>query len=89
MATRLTVIVSQAASRDSAVADLEETLVGELLMSDGIDANLVGPLEHMQAESTDCLCISGYRGSVAVLSWLETEQLAEAWQRLGLGGQVR
>ncbi len=89
MAARLTVIVSQAASRDSVVADLEETLVGELLMSDGIDANLVGPLEHMLPESTDCLCISGYRGSVAVLSWLETQQLAAAWERLGLGGQVR
>lgn len=89
MAARLTVIVSQAASRDSTVSDLEETLVGELLMTDGMDANLIGPLDTMAADSTDCLCISGFRGSLAVLSWLDTAQLRTAWERLGLGGEVR
>lgn len=89
LASRLTVIVSQAASRDSTVSDLEETLVGELLMTDGMDANLIGPLDTMAADSTDCLCISGFRGSLAVLSWLDTDQLRTAWERLGLGGEVR
>lgn len=89
MAARLTVIVSQSAVRDSAVADLEETLVAELIMLHGLDANLVGALENMQPDSTDWLCVSGFRGSLAVVSWLSTEELSAAWQRLELGGQVR
>ncbi len=89
MAPRLTVIISQASVRDSAIAGLEEQVIAELLMSNGMDANLVGPLETMQADSTDWLCLSGFRGSLAVVSWLPTDQVASHWARLSLPGRVR
>ena len=89
MAPRLTVIISQSETRDVHRAELEEALVGEMLLADGIDANLVGPISTMRDDSTDRLCIGGFQGSVAVLSWLSTAELAEHWLRLDLGGQVR
>ncbi len=89
MAPRLNVIISQPATRDSHSTELEEKLIGELIMSQGLDANLVGPLEHIAPDSTDWLCLNGFRGSLALISWMETEQIAEHWSRLGLTGTVR
>ena len=58
-------------------------------MSAGLDATLIGPLEFIQADSTDHLCLSGFNHSVVVVSWLPTEQVREHFQRLALGGSVR
>ena len=64
MAARLTVIVSQSARREGRLVDIEETLVTELMMSPGMDATLVGPLENIRPDSTDYLCLNGDRKSV-------------------------
>lgn len=88
MAARLTVVVSQTANRSPAMTDLEETLVAELIMTPGMDATMVGPLERVQPEDTDFLCVSSFNYSFVLLSWLDTEVVSAHWQRLGLGGDV-
>ncbi len=88
LAARLTVVVTQTANRSPSITDLEETLVTELIMTPGMDATMVGPLERIQPEDTDFLCISSFNYSFVLLSWLDTEIVAAQWQRLGLGGDV-
>ncbi|MEZ6133501.1 MAG: hypothetical protein R3C53_01195 [Pirellulaceae bacterium] len=88
VAARLTVIVSQSATRNSSQADIEETLVAELMMTPGLDATLIGPIETIQADSTDFLCLSGFNHNFGFVSWLDEQQVIEHWQRLGLAGTV-
>lgn len=88
LAARLTVVVSQTANRSPSMTDLEETLVAELIMTPGMDATMVGPLERIQPEDTDFLCVSSFNYSFVLLSWLYTEVVAAHWERLGLGGDV-
>lgn len=88
LAARLTVVVSQTANRSPAMTDLEETLVAELIMTPGMDATMVGPIERIQPEDTDFLCVSSFNYSFVLLSWRDTEIVAAEWQRLGLGGDV-
>jgi hypothetical protein len=88
VAARLTVIVSQASQRDSRSVDLEETLVAELMMTPGLDATLIGPIESIQADSTDFLCLSTFNHNFGFISWLDEPTVAAHWQRLGLAGTV-
>lgn len=89
VAKRLTVIISQSSMRHSQAADVEERLLTELMMADGMDATLVGPLDSVQLDSTDYLCLSGFGSqTLAVVSSLSFEQVAQQWSRLQLGGQV-
>ncbi|MCA9126950.1 MAG: hypothetical protein KDB22_07690 [Planctomycetales bacterium] len=88
MAARLTVIISQSARGNNVASDLEESLIAQLLMSPGFDATLVGPLENLKADSTDCLCISGFNHNLALVTWLSLEQVASHFSRLGLERMV-
>jgi hypothetical protein len=84
----LTVIVSQSHRRDVSATELEEGLLAELMMAQGMDATLIGPLEHVTLDSTDFLCLASFQHSLVLVSWLETQQVAAQWQRLGLHGCV-
>ncbi len=88
MAPRLAVVVSQAPMRDARVADIEESIVAELIMVGGLDATLVGPLERILPDSTDLLCLSGFTQDIALLSWMSTEEAATHWNALKLAGTV-
>lgn len=88
MAARLTVVVSQSAMRDSHASDLEETLTAELMMTAGLDATMIGPLEHVKQEDTDYICLNSFNHSFALVSWLPSEHVREHWNRLGLEGEV-
>lgn len=88
MAARLTVVVSQSAMRDSHASDLEETLVAELMMTSGLDATMIGPLEHVHPDDTDFICLNSFNHSFALVSWLPREHVAEHWNRLALEGEV-
>lgn len=88
MVARLTVIVCQAGTYSGATSDLEESLVAELMMTNGMDATMVGPLERIDPSDTDYLCIHSFNHSLAILSWLSLEQVQEHWSRLGLQGQA-
>lgn len=88
MASRLTVIVSQTSVRDGRSVDLEETLVAELMMTPGLDATLIGPIETIQVDSTDFLCLSTFNHNFGFVSWLDEATVASHWNRLGLTGTV-
>ena len=88
MAARLTVVVSQSAMRDSHASDLEETLVAELMMTSGLDATMIGPLEHVTQEDTHFICPNSFNHSFALVSWLPRADVVEHWNRLGLEGEV-
>jgi hypothetical protein len=88
MAPRLAVVVSQAPMRDARVADIEESIVAELIMVGGLDATLVGPLERILRDSTDLLCLSGFTQDLALLSWMPTDDAARLWAGLQLTGTV-
>jgi hypothetical protein len=86
MAVRLPVIVSQAEARDRRSADIEESLVAELIMSGGLDATLVGPLRRIALDSTDLICLRGFSHDLALLSWMTIDEVELAWQALGMTG---
>jgi hypothetical protein len=88
VAPRLTVIVSQSATRDGRSVDTEETLVAELMMTPGLDATLIGALEKVSTDSTDFLCLSSFQHNFAFISWLDEATVAAQWERLGLAGTV-
>lgn len=88
MAPRLAVVVSQAPMRDARTADIEESIVAELIMVGGLDATLVGPLERIQSDSTDRLCLEGFTQDLALLSWMSVDEAAKCWSVLGLAGTV-
>lgn len=88
MSARLTVIICQSTVRAGLAADLEETLVAELMMAPGFDATMIGPLEAVEPGGTDLLCLSSFNHSLALLTWLPSEEAQRHWSRLGLEGQV-
>lgn len=89
LAARLTVVVSQAFTRNQAATHLEETLVAELMMTPGLDATMIGPLENVQLDDTDFLCLSSFRYTFAFVSWHETSEVQHHWRRMGLNARIR
>ncbi len=88
MPPRLAVIISQAPTRDHRAAEIEESVVGELMITNGLDANLVGPLQRIQPDSTDLLCLASYSQDFALLSWLPLDEAQQAWSDLQLPGTL-
>jgi hypothetical protein len=88
VASRLTVVISQSAAGQAHYTEIEEALLAELMMTAGLDATLVGSLERVQADSTDYLCLSGFAQSIALVSALPAEAVAQHWKRLALPGQI-
>lgn len=88
MSARLTVIICQSTVRAGLAADLEETLVAELMMTPGFDATMIGPLESVEADGTDFLCLSSFNHSLVLLTWLPRGEAQQHWDRLGLAGSV-
>ena len=88
MAARLTVIVCQAGAGNSSTSDIEETLVAELMMTPGLDATMIGPLDRVDSDDTDYLCISSFNHSLAVVTWMESGEVQQEWNRLRLKGKV-
>lgn len=88
MAARLPVVVSQSLRRDPSAVTCEEDLVTELLFTTGLDATLIGPLETIQAGSTDHLCLEGLKGPFALLTWGEVSKSRQELLRLGIHGSL-
>jgi hypothetical protein len=74
--------------RDARIADIEESIVAELIMVGGLDATLVGPLERILPDSTDLLCLSGFTQDLALVSWMPSDQAAKLWTELQLSGTL-
>ena len=59
---RLTVVLSQGQSQNPAKRDLEESIVGALLLERGIDVVVIPHLYDLQAEGTGVLALQGVSG---------------------------
>ncbi|GIW97944.1 MAG: hypothetical protein KatS3mg111_1277 [Pirellulaceae bacterium] len=88
MAPRLTILLPQSSTQDPLASRLEEQLLTEIMLTAGLDATLVGPLERMTSESTDCLCLQNAAGRRLLLCWCSLEEAKQHWRRLGLSGRL-
>ena len=84
MAVRLTVVIVQAAQRDHRMSDLEEQVLTLVMLENNLDAVFVGPLEQMDSEGTDALCLSKIPAGSVVVSWLDLGSANDHLGRLGL-----
>ena len=87
MANRLTVIISQGQSNNPAKRQMEEDLVGALLMENGIDVTVIPHLYDLTPDGTGMLCLEGVGGDMVVLSWLFPRAARWTLDRNGIRGQ--
>ena len=87
MAKRSVVIVSQLPATQPSQRDLEETLVTELMMSAGVDVNLIPHLEDLQPGETGLLCLEGVAGDMVVISWLPAAEAHQTLAEKGVRGR--
>lgn len=87
MAVRLPLILSQPAKRDATATELIENIVAAALLLPKLDANLIGDISTIEPGSTDHLCLQGHGRDVILASFLDMGSAANAWTRLGQGGQ--
>src|SRR6476469_4842657 len=70
MAKRIAVVVSQGQRANPAKRQLEEDIVGGLLMEPGIDLVVIPHLYDLKPDGTGILALKGIMGNMIVLSWL-------------------
>ncbi len=85
---RLTVVLSQGQSQNPAKRDLEESIVGALLLERGIDVVVIPHLYDLQAEGTGVLALQGVGGHMVVLSWLFERATRWTLDRHNVRGQL-
>lgn len=84
----MTVVIIQSAQRDGRVTDLEEQVLTRVMFENNMDAVLVGPVEHMESDGTDALCLSKVPSGTVLLGWLSNAVAAEHFQRLGMPWRI-
>jgi NAD-dependent dihydropyrimidine dehydrogenase PreA subunit len=87
MAKRIAVVVSQGQSANPAKRQLEEDIVGGLLMEPGIDVVVIPHLYDLKADGTGLLALTGIPGNMIVLSWLYDRAARWTLDRFGIRGQ--
>jgi NAD-dependent dihydropyrimidine dehydrogenase PreA subunit len=70
MPKRITVVISQGQSANPDKRQLEEAIVGALLMERGVEVTVIPHLYDLAPNSTGMLCLQGIAGDIVVLSWL-------------------
>jgi NAD-dependent dihydropyrimidine dehydrogenase PreA subunit len=70
MAKRLTVVISQGQSNNPVKRKLEETVVAELMMTDGIDVLVIPHLYDLPPDNSAILALQNLPGDFVLLSWL-------------------
>jgi NAD-dependent dihydropyrimidine dehydrogenase PreA subunit len=86
MAKRIAVVVSQGQSANPAKRQLEEDIVGGLLMEPGIDVVVIPHLYDLKADGTGLLALTGIPGNIIVLSWLYDRAARWTLDRFGVCG---
>src|SRR3954468_15888257 len=86
MAKRIAVVVSQSQSANPAKRQLEEDIVGALLMEPGIDVVVIPHLYDLKSDGTGLLALSGIPGNLIVLSWLYERAARWTLDRFGICG---
>jgi len=84
---RIAVVVSQGQSANPAKRQLEEDIVGALLMEPGIDIVVIPHLYDLKADGTGLLALQGIRGNMIVLSWLYDRGARWTLDRFGICGR--
>ncbi len=84
MAVRLPVVLCQHPRRSGSHSEHEESWITRLLFEERLDATLVADLATIPQNSTDQLCLEGFKGGFLLLAWQPAEVVAEHLQRLGI-----
>ncbi len=70
MAKRITVVLSQGQSNNPVKRGLEETLVAELIMTDGVEVLVIPHLYDVHPDTSAMVALQGLSGDFVLLSWL-------------------
>src|SRR3954452_4875210 len=84
---RIAVIISQGQSANPAKRQLEEDIVGSLLMEPGIDVVVIPHLYDLKPDGTGLLALQGIKGNMIVLSWLYDRAARWTLDRFGIAGR--
>jgi NAD-dependent dihydropyrimidine dehydrogenase PreA subunit len=84
---RIAVVVSQGQSANPAKRQLEEDIVGGLLMEPGIDVVVIPHLYDLKPDGTGLLALQGIKGNMIVLSWLYDRGARWTLDRFGICGR--
>src|SRR5262245_66178670 len=87
MAKRIAVVVSQGQSANPAKRQLEEDIVGGLLMEPGVDLVVIPHLYDLKPDGTGLLALRGIMGNMIVLSWLYERGARWTLDRCGIRGR--
>ena len=88
MAKRMTVVLSQGQSNNPAKRKLEETLVAELIMTDGVEVLVVPHLYDLQPDGTALVALQGMSGDFILLSWLYARAAHWTLDRHDIRGRI-
>src|SRR5262245_37966590 len=84
---RIAVVISQGQSANPAKRQLEEDIVGGLLIEPGIDLVVIPHLYDLKRDDTGVLALRGIMGNVIVLSWLYDRGARWTLDRFGIRGR--
>ena len=70
MAKRIAVVLSQGQSNNPAKRNLEETIVAELIMEDGIDVMVIPHLYDLTPDSSALIALQNLSSDFILLAWL-------------------
>src|SRR5688500_4053091 len=87
MAKRIAVVVSQGQSANPAKRQLEEDIVGGLLMEPGVDVVVIPNLYDLKPDGTGLLALRGIMGNMIVVSWLYDRAARWTLDRFGIRGK--
>src|SRR5688572_11263647 len=87
MAKRIAVVVSQGQSANPAKRQLEEDIVGGLLMEPGVDVVVIPHMYDLTPDGTGVLALRGIMGNMIVLSWLYDRAARWTLDRFGIRGK--
>jgi len=87
MAKRIAVVVSQGQSANPAKRQLEEDIVGGLLMEPGVDVVVIPHLYDLKPDGTGLLALRGIMGNMIVVSWLYDRAARWTLDRFGICGK--
>lgn len=83
---KLTVVISQAQSKNPQKRQLEEDLAAELLMAGNVELSLVPHLYDMSHDHTGMLFLRSVPGDIVFLSWLYSRAARWTLDRAGVKG---
>ncbi len=88
MAQRISVVLSQGQSSNPAKRKLEETIVAELMMTNGIDMLVIPHLYDLHPDGSAMLVLQGLHGDFMLLSWLYPRAAHWTLDRHGIRGRM-